>query len=250
MPKNIGMFLISFATIVFVIALLISLNPFGTGKSNKKSNALSTVPTLIASKAAIPTNIPSPSATPTTSSSIKYQSSVKKYSAYPTMYIDQNVTYTGVIETSMGNISFQLDAKDTPLTANNFYFLAKSGFYDGLTFHRVVKGFVIQGGDPNGDGTGGPGYKFKDEVNSTQVSLGSLAMANSGPNTNGSQFFIATSNDSSVTGLNANPSSAYYTVFGKVTSGMDVVNAIDNVKVDSNSKPTTTVKIISIKMDQ
>lgn len=249
MPKYSGVFLISLITLVFLIALIISLHSSTSAKSNTKSNTSGNKAAILNTASVTPsvTSTPIPSSTSALASSIQYQPSVKQYSSSPAMYLNVSENYTGVIETSMGNISFQLNAKDTPLTANNFYFLAKSGFYDGLTFHRVVKGFVIQGGDPKGDGTGGPGYKFNDEVNSTQVTEGSLAMANSGPNTNGSQFFIAVADEPS---LNANPSSAYYTVFGKVTSGMDVVNAIDNVSVDSSSKPLTSVKIITIKMDQ
>ena len=122
------------------------------------------------------------------------------------------------IETAKGNIVFELFAKDAPKTVSNFVALAKSGYFDGLTFHRVVDGFVIQGGDPRGDGTGGPGYQFEDETVTRNYDAGIVAMANAGPNTNGSQFFIVLDDQPTL------PKA--YTIFGKVTSGMDVVRAI------------------------
>ncbi len=121
------------------------------------------------------------------------------------------------LETTKGTIVFELYDGDAPLTVSNFVALTKSGFYDGLTFHRVVPGFVIQGGDPLGNGTGGPGYKFQDEPVHRDYDQGIVAMANSGPNTNGSQFFIM---------LEKNPLPKQYTIFGKVTSGMDAVHKI------------------------
>jgi peptidyl-prolyl cis-trans isomerase B (cyclophilin B) len=122
-----------------------------------------------------------------------------------------------VIETNKGTIVFEL-LPDAPLTASNFIELAKGGFYDGLTFHRVVPNFVIQGGDPKGDGTGGPGYQFKDEPVKRAYDPGIVAMANSGPNTNGSQFFIMLPGSSGLP--------PQYTIFGKVVKGMDVVSQI------------------------
>jgi len=122
------------------------------------------------------------------------------------------------ISTDKGDIVFELYADDAPKTVSNFIYLANAGFYNGLTFHRVEPGFVIQGGDPNGDGTGGPGYTFEDETVTKDYTEGTVAMANAGPNTNGSQFFIMLADN---TGLPKN-----YTIFGKVISGMDVVKAI------------------------
>src|SRR5919197_3924861 len=110
------------------------------------------------------------------------------------MTVDANKKYTATIDTSCGKITIELDPKAAPKTVNNFVFLANQKFFDGLTFHRVVKDFVIQGGDPQGTGSGGPGYEFADELPKDGYKLGSLAMANSGPNTNGSQFFIVTGN--------------------------------------------------------
>ncbi len=137
------------------------------------------------------------------------------------------------ITTAKGDIVFQLYDKDAPKTVSNFVYLAKGGFYDGLTFHRVEPSFVIQGGDPNGNGTGGPGYQFEDEKVTRSYTRGVVAMANAGPNTNGSQFFIM---------LADTPLPPNYTIFGEVTSGMNVVDQIrvgdvmKSVQVEAKSK--------------
>lgn len=147
----------------------------------------------------------------------------KQYSKYPDMVIDPKKTYKATIKTGKGDIELDLFAADTPKTVNNFVFLARDGFYNGLTFHRVINNFMSQGGDPNGDGRGGPGYKFEDETrgNSRQKhETGSLSMANAGPNTNGSQFFICHGPQPHLDGK--------HTVFGKVTSGQNVVNSLKN----------------------
>lgn len=139
------------------------------------------------------------------------------------MVIDPKKTYKATIKTDKGDIQLDLFAADTPKTVNNFVFLARDGFYNGLTFHRVINNFMAQGGDPNGDGRGGPGYKFEDETrgNSKQKhETGSLSMANAGPNTNGSQFFICHGPQPHLDGK--------HTVFGKVTSGQNVVNSLKN----------------------
>jgi cyclophilin family peptidyl-prolyl cis-trans isomerase len=139
----------------------------------------------------------------------------------PPMCIDPNKTYTATMQTSQGGpITIALDAKAAPKTVNNFVVLARYHFYDGVSFHRIVPDFVIQGGDPQGTGQGGPGYQFADELPAAgQYKLGSLAMANSGANTNGSQFFIITGSQ----GVQLPPQ---YSLFGQVTAGMDVVNKI------------------------
>ncbi|HRX01799.1 MAG TPA: peptidylprolyl isomerase [Anaerolineae bacterium] len=138
----------------------------------------------------------------------------------PAMAIDPKKNYAATIETNRGTIEIEFFALDAPITVNNFVFLANQRFYDGVTFHRVIPDFVIQGGDPTGTGRGGPGYKFADELrgNPHRHGTGTLSMANAGPNTNGSQFFITHSPQPHLDGR--------HTVFGKVTSGMDVVNAI------------------------
>jgi peptidyl-prolyl cis-trans isomerase B (cyclophilin B) len=133
------------------------------------------------------------------------------------MVIDPAKTYAATIKTSRGDIETDLFAAEAPKTVNNFVFLARDGFYDGLTFHRVIRDFVAQGGCPLGTGTGGPGYSFEDETrgNPHKHEAGSLSMANAGPNTNGSQFFICHKSQPHLNGK--------HTVFGKVTKGMDVV---------------------------
>ncbi|MBN1618300.1 peptidylprolyl isomerase [Candidatus Dojkabacteria bacterium] len=158
------------------------------------------------------------------------------------MQIDQDIDYTATIKTNHGDIVVDLYEKDTPKAVNNFIFLAKENFYDGLLFHRVVENFVIQGGDPNGNGSGGPGYTFNDEILAkyTFSDNGVLAMANSGTNTNGSQFFIT------VTGSNPTYLNGKHTIFGKVISGMDVVDEISKVSTDSSDKPLSDVVIEDI----
>jgi cyclophilin family peptidyl-prolyl cis-trans isomerase len=151
----------------------------------------------------------------------------------PALTIDKRKTYTAIMKTSCGTIQLKLLPKDAPLAVNNFVFLAKKHFYDGLTFHRVVAAFVIQGGDPKGNGQGGPGYSFNDELkNDLTYKLGALAMANSGANTNGSQFFI-------VAGQQGTQLPKQYTIFGQVTKGLDVVQKIDQLPTRGGNDPST-----------
>ncbi|MBK9094439.1 MAG: peptidylprolyl isomerase [Anaerolineae bacterium] len=144
----------------------------------------------------------------------------KQWSTPPAMKIDVKKNYTATIVTNRGTIEVALSAQYAPKTVNNFVFLARDGFYDGVSFHRVISNFMIQGGDPTGSGSGGPGYRFEDETrgNPLKHETGVISMANAGPNTNGSQFFITHSPQSHLNGM--------HTVFGKVVKGMDVVNAI------------------------
>ena len=144
----------------------------------------------------------------------------KQYKQAPDMVIDPAKNYTATFKTGAGDIQVQLFAADAPKTVNNFVFLAREGFYDGVKFHRVISDFMVQGGDPTGTGSGGPGYKFHDEVfgNPNKHKIGSLSMANAGPNTNGSQFFITHVATSHLNGK--------HTVFGQVNSGQSVVDAI------------------------
>jgi peptidylprolyl isomerase len=160
----------------------------------------------------------------------------------PKMEIDTNKKYSVVLHTEKGDITIELTAKKTPITVNNFVTLAKKGFYNNTIFHRVIKGFMIQGGDPKGDGTGGPGYQFDDEYFEGEYTRGTVAMANAGPDTNGSQFFIMHAD---------NPLPKDYIIFGKVTSGMDVVDTIAESPVQANfsgetSTPITPIKILTI----
>jgi peptidyl-prolyl cis-trans isomerase B (cyclophilin B) len=147
------------------------------------------------------------------------------------------------MQTTEGAITFELFDEDAPETVANFRKLAGEGFYDGLTFHRVIKGFMIQGGCPQGTGTGGPGYTFADEINPHKVVRGALAMANAGPNTNGSQFFIVTAE--------ACPwLDGKHTVFGQVSEGMDVVERLDGVVTDGADRPTEPVGIASVALSE
>jgi peptidyl-prolyl cis-trans isomerase B (cyclophilin B) len=148
---------------------------------------------------------------------------------------------TAIIQTSKGTLDVELFDDDAPKTVGNFRKLAADGFYDGVIFHRVIPDFMIQGGDPTGIGTGGPGYKFEDEFNDHKVERGALAMANAGPNTNGSQFFIVTAK--------ATPwLDGKHTVFGKVTKGLDVVDAIAGVDRDGRDRPHDDITIDSITL--
>ena len=160
-----------------------------------------------------------------------------RYSSPPAMSLDAASVYVSDFRTNHGNFRVELLSTQAPVTVNNFVFLAQQGFYDGLTFHRVIENFMIQGGDPDGTGTGGPGYRFEDEIVPGLVfdSPGKLAMANAGPNTNGSQFFITTVPTPHLTGG--------HTIFGLVTEGQDVVDNISRVATDAKNAPLQRVVI-------
>lgn len=164
----------------------------------------------------------------------------------PPVTIDEEKQYTAVLKTSEGDITIELNADKTPITVNNFVSLAESGFYDDTIFHRVIKGFMIQGGDPQGTGSGGPGYRFDDEPFDGEYTRGTVAMANAGPNTNGSQFFIM-HQDYDL------PKD--YVIFGKVIKGIEVVDKIANAEVSTNafgesSTPVNPVKIESVEITE
>ena len=143
--------------------------------------------------------------------------------------------------TSEGPITLELFDEDAPKTVGNFKKLASDGFYDGVIFHRVIRDFMIQGGDPTGTGTGGPGYQFEDEINRHKIVRGALAMANVGPNTNGSQFFIVTTDEA--------PSlDGKHTVFGWVVDGMDVVDRIEGTQTDARDRPRTDIRIERVEL--
>jgi len=143
---------------------------------------------------------------------------------------------TATLHTNHGAITVELHDDDAPKTVANFLELARDGFYDGVIFHRVIPDFMIQGGDPTGTGSGGPGYQFEDEINEHKIVRGALAMANAGPDTNGSQFFIVTTPEASWL-------DGKHTVFGRVTDGMDVVDAISSLETDARDRPRTDVVI-------
>ena len=165
-----------------------------------------------------------------------------QYDSAPELTIDLDKTYHATLSTSEGDITIQFYAADAPQTVNNFIFLARGDFYNDVIFHRVIRNFMIQGGDPTGTGTGGPGYQFRDEVHSkTSYPRGTVAMANSGPNTNGSQFFIVHQK----AGL---PNA--YTIFGEVTEGMDIVDAIADKPTGAQDRPQDPVTIDSVTITE
>jgi len=167
----------------------------------------------------------------------------KQYSTPPAMQLTEGVDYKAVLHTSKGDITLDLFEQESPATVNNFVFLAKEGFYNGTIFHRIIKDFMIQGGDPTGTGRGGPGYAFADEFNEVNLVRGSLAMANSGPNTNGSQFFIVTAE--------ATPwLDGAHTNFGKVIEGMEIVAAIEGSQTDSGDRPLEDIVVTSVEITE
>lgn len=162
----------------------------------------------------------------------------------PKMTIDKNKKYIAIMNTTEGEITIELNAKQTPVTVNNFVYLAKKKFYDNVIFHRVIKGFMIQGGDPTGTGSGGPGYRFADEKFDGEYTRGTVAMANAGPNTNGSQFFIMHKD---------NPLPKAYVIFGKVVKGMETVDAIADAPMQpggEGSSPVNPTKILSVTIQE
>lgn len=167
----------------------------------------------------------------------------QQWNKAPEMVIDVNKTYRATLETSAGSIEVEFFPKDAPLTVNNFVCLARAGYYDGTPFHRIVDGFVIQGGDPTGTGTGGPGYRFPDEPipANKNYTKGTLAMANSGANTNGSQFFICTADLTGKLGKN-------YNLFGQVTGGMDVVDTLSKTptQVRSGTEKSSPISPVTL----
>lgn len=175
---------------------------------------------------------------------------VKRWNSPPVMQIDTSKTYFAVVETTLGTFKIQLFADETPRAVNNFVFLSQQGFYNGVIFHRVIKTFMVQTGDPAGTGAGGPGYRFDDELPPKHsYDPGIVAMANAGANTNGSQFFICTGTDAA-SSLNSQPN---YTQLGRVVEGMDVVQKIANVPVGPGnpnelSRPLNPPAIVKIEI--
>ena len=171
---------------------------------------------------------------------------VKQYATAPEMQIDPSKRYTATIETNKGAIEIEFLPGEAPQTVNNFVCLARDGFYDGTPFHRVVKGFMVQGGDPTGTGTGGPGYRFADERVQRPYAKGVVAMANAGPNTNGSQFFIM---------LADTPLPPNYTIFGQVIGGQEVVDTLGATPTrrgpgGENSTPTEPIRIEKVTVSE
>ncbi len=167
----------------------------------------------------------------------------QRFDVPPPMCIDLSKRYTAAMETSKGTITFALDPLGAPRTVNNFVVLARYHYFDGIVFHRVIPGFVVQGGDPTGTGTGDPGYRFEDELPPAgRYEIGSLAMANAGPDTNGSQFFI-------ISGPNGTQLPPQYSLFGKAVAGLDVIAAIEAVG-RSSGRPSERVTIDSVAIQE
>ncbi len=182
-------------------------------------------------------------ATPTPPNPDGSSSQQRKFDEEPPMIIDPDKRYVATMVTSHGTMVINLDPLAAPKTVNSFVFLARYHYYDGIVFHRIIPGFVLQGGDPTGKGTGGPGYRFDDELPAAgRYKIGSLAMANAGPNTNGSQFFVISGPD----GAGLPP---LYSLFGEVVSGHDVVSAIDALGTHSGT-PTEQVVIQSVTVEE
>ena len=188
-----------------------------------------------------PTGTPDPNASPTATPA-PTSTVVRRYAAPPEMVIDPEKQYTATIKTEKGDIRVELYPKEAPQTVNNFVFLARNDFYDGLTFHRVIEGFVAQGGDPTGQGNGGPGYNLPDERNSLKHEAGALAMAKAGTTTSGSQFYITLAPQPNLDGG--------YTVFGKVVSGMDVLQSITKRDPQRNPRAAPGDKIVDITIEE
>lgn len=167
---------------------------------------------------------------------------IAQYSNVPPITIDVTAQYTAIIRTNLGSMVIELFADQAPVTVNNFIFLANDGFYNGVIFHRVIPSFMIQGGDPTGTGTGGPGYRFQDEIVAglTFDQPGRLAMANAGPGTNGSQFFVTTVPTPNLNGA--------HTIFGQVTQGQEVADAISHTQTAAQDRPVTPVVIQGIEI--
>ena len=164
----------------------------------------------------------------------------KKFASMPPMGIDPTKRYSATLETTIGTMVIALDAAAAPLTVNNFVYLAAHHYYDGVIFHRIIKNFMCQGGDPEGSGRGGPGYKFGDELPKPgKYQIGSVAMANAGPNTNGSQFFII----SGPSGVGLPP---LYSLFGQVVKGLEIVEKMQNVATRPGDRPVEDVVIKSV----
>ncbi|MFA6486279.1 MAG: peptidylprolyl isomerase [Candidatus Magasanikbacteria bacterium] len=185
--------------------------------------------------------------TPLVSDDVVVGKDVAEFISSTTLTTKKNTMPIAKIKTNLGDITIELFSDEAPNTVQNFVTLAQKGFYNGVIFHRVISGFMIQGGDPTGTGRGGPGYKFDDELNPATQSYkrgyvrGTVAMANSGPNTNGSQFFI----------MHADyPLPNSYSIFGRVIAGLDTVDAIAGTKTDSSDRPLTDVKMVSVEVEE
>ena len=228
------------AAVVVGLALLTGVFKSDKAKTKTSSSSSSTTAPASASTTAAPAGKVGSQECPAADGS---SPQTRTFDGEPKMCIDANKTYTATMETDVGTIKIALDPKRAPKTVNNFVVLARYHFFDGLTFHRVIPGFVDQGGDPQGTGQGGPGYQFADELpKQGDYKLGSLAMANSGPNTNGSQFFIITGDQ----GVSLPPN---YSLFGQVTEGLDVAKKIE-ADGDNSGTPKVIHKTVKVTIQE
>lgn len=226
--------------VVLGIALVVLAACQDAAPSTSSATSNAAPAAVAAPKAGNPTTVP------TAAAAVGSTAELKQWQSPPAMTIDPNKRYTAVIKTTEGELDAELFAKDSPVTVNNFVFLANQHFYENVKFHRVIKGFMVQTGDPTGTGAGGPGYRFNDEPVTRKYTRGTLAMANAGPNTNGSQFFIMHADYA----LPPN-----YTIFGQVTSGLDVLDKIATVPVVASrsgeqSVPTKDERIQSVTIQE
>jgi cyclophilin family peptidyl-prolyl cis-trans isomerase len=239
--------IISFVGKIIMVIILILLGLFGVyvlnANQGEKPATISSKDPLLNLSSVSPTQTPLPTQAQTLNITAPKTSSQSSQS----QTVTQNEAATATIQTGKGNIEISFYSKDAPNTVANFVKLAKQGFYNGVIFHRVIKGFMIQGGDPTGTGGGGPGYQFADELNPSTPSYqegykkGVVAMANSGPNTNGSQFFIM---------LADYPLPNNYTIFGKVIKGQEIVDEIGSEPTGANDRPITPIAINSVTVTE
>jgi cyclophilin family peptidyl-prolyl cis-trans isomerase len=220
--------------------ILLILALFAMGCLPQATPAAEPTPTTVGTPRIEGSPTPLAGQTPTPNVVVSGGQSMKQYASPPQMDIDPSASYTAVIRTNLGQMTLELFAKDAPKTVNNFVFLAEDGFYDGIIFHRVIPGFMIQGGDPTGTGTSGPGYQFEDEIVPALVfdEPGILAMANSGANTNGSQFFITVVPTPHLNGA--------HTIFGKIVEGQNVADAIAMSPAAAGNRPIQNIVIEGI----
>ena len=220
--------------------ILLILALFAMGCLPQATPAAEPTPTTIGTPRIEGSPTPLAGQTPTPNVVVSGGQSMKQYASPPQMNIDPSASYTAVIRTNLGQMTLELFAKDAPKTVNNFVFLAEDGFYDGIIFHRVIPGFMIQGGDPTGTGTSGPGYQFEDELVPALVfdEPGILAMANSCANTNGSQFFITVVPTPHLNGA--------HTIFGKIVEGQNVAAAIAMSPAAAGNRPIQNIVIEGI----
>ena len=227
-----------FIIVLAILAVLVLTACSGEQETTSSSSVVTTTTTTTTTTKPEPTAATEPTAQPDSMG----ENMSMQYDSPPATVINETKTYKAVINTTLGAINVDLFTTEVPNTVNNFVFLAREGFYDNVIFHRVIPGFMIQGGDPTGTGMGGPGYRFNDEPVRRQYDPGILAMANSGPNTNGSQFFI-------MHGAVALPPN--YTIFGFATGGLDVVHAIASSPTapgGEGSRPIEPPQILSIEI--